>query len=297
MGELRLEPWKKERSYGVFARGRVDNVPVRVRSPHEDIDDATLEKIVLHNGLTTGHESMAAAARTAARMGYAAVTYDYTNLSPRDPLSYFDPHSWVDPLSKNADDGMRVTESLPDGAITQHGLSEGGAVATLVARRTDRDTKWLNLISPGAFIHGIDKLSTAEITKAFCQEAVEEVLASIPNCSVALRVALNSLRTCIERPFSMPVELRQLLHDTAYDDLRAFRLAHTGARVLLAHTSEDRLVPEDMLLASLSVEEAAGKLIDIDFRYQGTHGRSTSDESITRGVLTLESNAPVKDAA
>lgn len=281
MSELRLEPWRK-RPYGVFAHGIAEHngheVPIRVRSPHENIHDEDLPKILNLNGWTTGHESMAVTARTTVRLGHLAVTFDYTNRGGKNPLE------------RNADDGLTVLKCMPEGPLTVTGLSMGGAVGTKVANKTDRPVMRLNLVSPGGYTKGIDGMTKLAMGGALVRESLDDLGLLLASPASAIMVARDGLKNCLRRPIGVAAELDALLHDTVYGDLRQFRQDQLEATVLLAHASNDKLIRRQPLLDSIGEEEsdAPGSLIDINLPYRGSHMRLAVDPQLTEDIMRAE---------
>lgn len=280
MTELSLQPWNK-RPYGWIARGHAGGVPVCIRSPRCELDDDNLPKIVNFNGLAAGRESMAVAARTAVHgLGYAAITFDYTNTGSDNPLQ------------RNADDGLRVIDALPAGDISLMGLSMGGAVSTKVASQTDRPIQTLHLVAPAAYTKGLDELSWQAVAQAFGEEYIDTAQTCIKQPYRSYLVASHSLRNCMSRPWAVSAELNELRQTSAYDDLRQFRSAQPDSTVVLAHGSNDRLIPRKPLLDSITDEEAAtgSPLVDHQVPYPGSHTQLAFDPKLT--LVTLTANHP-----
>lgn len=297
MAKLELGDWRQDiKSNNVlYARGAVTvnklhEIPVTAWSSSQHIEDETLPKLVAHTGLGSGREVMTTTARMAAEMGSVAVTYNNTGLSIHNPLSLMRTSSWANPLSRNADDGLFVTESLPPGELTEHGLSMGGAVATKVASRADRDIRWLTVVSPAGYTHGVRDLSAFQVAKAFSREIIDEAYDGSLHPGMAFHIACGGIRNSLARPFAIPFELRQLLQDTVYEDLRAFKENQPDANVLLAYGSRDKLIHPTELKLSIATEEAgdSGSLFTVLLPYDGHHGRTGYDADLIRQILSIE---------
>jgi len=280
MKHITLGPWQ-EQPYGVSATGRAEyadhGVPITVYSPHERIDDEYLPWLINFNGLTAGARSMEVPARTAAALGYAAVTFDYTNTGSKNTLRH------------NADDGLVVAESLGADSVELLGLSMGGAVATKAAATIDQPLDALHLVAPGTYIHGVAELPPCEVQRAFRDQAIEEIADFWKNPMLASIVAIDSLQNCLRRPRAVAGELSELLRDTAYTDLHHLRMHQPEAWVSLTHGSHDKLVPRAELLAAIQQEDRNERpLIDADFPYRGGHTAVTRDHRLTERILTAE---------
>lgn len=298
MTELRLGH-SQDRDYGVTVSGEITYgsgidriVPVTVRRPAELHGDEPL--IVLAQGLTMGPESMSIAAREAVRyLGGVAVTLHYSNTSTNNPLD------------KNADDLLAVTDAFSnlaefsESSTAFYGWSEGGAVSTMAAARQESPVSALYLNSPAGFIHGLSRERRAEVMSAFARQGVSDVLASAREITTRPHVAALTLRSigrvvgdfrrnCQRRPKAVVAELLQLIDERRFDELAAYRTASPDSRVVVAWSSDDILVPGDLLLESFRAEEEdrGQKLVTRYMEYRGGHNDIMRYPELTRRILS-----------
>ena len=290
MSELRLEPLR-ERPYGFFARGVAEHngheVAVRIRSPHANLEDVDLPKVINLNGLTADHESMAVPARMCATLGYMAITLDYTN------------KGFAKPLDRNAEDGLTVLECIPDGPLTIVGLSMGGDVGTIVTDKADRSIETLYAVSPGGYTKVLGQFTLQKLTGAVAGEARDDLSQAMRHPYRELSVGMGCVRNCVHRPLAVISEANTLTHSTVYPELRNIRATRPETKVVLAYASHDHLVPKEPLLASITDEEgsAPGSLIDILAPYDGIHTRLVRDPALTEYVIGLGAAVDLSPAA
>ena len=288
MTSLHLEPWQKQK-YGVFAEGFVESekrrIPVYVRSPYEGIDDSNLPKIVNFNGIIVGAESMRVTAEVQARLGYAAITLDYSNTSDR-----------IAPVECNAQDGLFVMDAFAAEEYRVLGLSMGGAVATLVALQSEQTITNLDIVAPGGFTDEVVGLDIALVAKAFQHESYHELYAAWRHPNTAVGVALSSLVNCCRRPNAVVAEARELLRQTMYPQLLQLRNGSPDTVVTLSHGNNDSLIPRLELLASMDRHEAEAEipLVDLRYAYNGTHSELVYNAGLTNRILMASANVTSK---
>lgn len=279
MATMHLGPWQKQ-PYGVLASGYVEAkdrcVAIRVRSPHPDIHDSNVLKLINFNGITAGAESMRVTAQVAAGLGYAAVTLDYSNTT-----------DYLTPLECNARDGLVVMDALDADEYSLLGLSMGGAVATLIAAQSERPITNLDLVSPGGYIDRVVGLDMHTISQAFQRESFDAMVLAMRYPYAAASIAMDCLANCSRRPAAVRAEADELLRETVYRHLVQLRREKPETVVTLAHGSHDKLVPRSEILASLRKHEADEgiSLVDVEVPYHGTHSRLIYDARLAESVL------------
>lgn len=283
MTSVHLKPWK-EQSYGVSTSGYVEGsdrrIAVRVRSPHPDISDNGMPKLINFNGIAVGAESMRVPAEVAAGLGYAAITLDYSNTTDH-----------ITPLECNARDGLTVMDAFNADEYRLLGLSMGGAVATLAAAQSERPITNLDLVSPGGFIDKMVGVGRHTIDQALRRAMIDEMAFTLRYPQTAARMVISSLTSCSRRPMTTLAEAGQLFHETAYRHLVQLRHESPDTVVTLAHGSNDKLVPREELLASFRQHEAEEgiSLVDVDVAYSGTHSTLVYRPELAQRVLLASS--------
>lgn len=296
MTELHIGGYE-ERDYGVSAAGDVSYgiggnqvVPVTVRQP-ADLDGSE-PLIVLAHGLTTGPESMAVAAREAARLGMVAVTLGYINKDHNRPLQ-----SNADNISAVMDAFHSRPEST-QAKLGALGWSMGAVGQVIVASRLEQPIDSLSLVTPGGFTHGISREMPREVLQAFAMEGHDELRATaweiIRRPHVArvtargiLRVVSDVSRNCRRRPKAVLGELKQLIDERWFDELENFRRELPDSRVVLAYSNKDRLIPGIPLLESFQAEEIDRRLVlatDL-VEYSGAHADIARRPELMREIM------------
>lgn len=298
MATVHLKPWQRQpRSDEVYTTGYVEAsqegveraIPVYVHSPHDDINDPNLAKIINFNGIIVGAESMRRTAQVQSRLGYAAITLNYSNTS-----------ELFAPVEHNARDGLAVMDAFDVEIGRLLGLSMGGAVAAvlaaMVAKRSERLITNLDLVAPGGFTDEVVSIDRARVTQAFQHESYHELNSAWRHPPTAINVAISSLVNCGRRPNAVVAEARELLRETMYPYLLQLRDKSPATVVTLAHGHNDSLIPREELVASMRrhEQEAGIPLVDIEVPYFGTHSALVYNSALTERIVTASDGATSK---
>lgn len=280
----RLRPWT-EQSYGFYSSGFVETadniIPVRVRTPDPDVFGDSIPKIINCQGITLGPEAMRKAATVEANLGFAAITFGYTNKK-----------NCIEPLQCNALDVISIMEAFDADEYDILGFSMGGAVAAITAMLAKRRIRNLHLASPGALTDGVSEVDNKRLVEAVQGEAKDKYQATRRDPRTAAYTALSSMGNCINRPKAVRAEAAQLLSQTVYPYLEQFRQQSPETVITLAHGSDDKLVPSKELVASMhDHEEALGfPIVDRYVGYKGTHVSIIYDSSLTERILEMSAS-------
>lgn len=262
---------RRDTDYGKHYAGVVKtedhDIPISWRESHTGADSA----YVFATGWLGAKASMRLPAHEAVRAGHAALTFDYTNKSHRQPIE------------RNVNDLAATIDALPkELRRSAIGLSMGGAVLMKALERVNSRVTSATVVASAGFID--NDYSWWKVAEHFGAVAPEQVDIALKHPLKALYFGATTLGNCARRPLAVGAELKGLVHASVHDSVHAIKKARNAPHMRFLYGDGDRLLP------AWAQEKAVLKLpFDQVEDYSGGHEELLRRPMLARRIFELDS--------
>jgi pimeloyl-ACP methyl ester carboxylesterase len=273
MSELILDhDSERERDYGIYTSGVVEaedrNIEIAWRKPSDTESDVVY---VMANGWTGAKASMRLPAHEAAKAGYNAVTFGYTNKGSDDALE------------ENTKDMVAVINAMPENLRKRAiGISMGGRVGfRAMAEIGDQVESYTGVASAG-FID-MDELSTLDIINHFAATSPELFRLAKKNPRSALYVGATTLHNCVTRGRAVAAEIGELVHGNEHDKVHEAKDLLPAPFLRFYYGNDDKLLPrwaQKAFITGLPIDHVVG--------YDGGHMAMVDTPVISQNIFKFD---------
>lgn len=266
--ELRLFD-RHDKGYGTYYSGVVEAKDREVKISWRQAETESGHAYVLATGWLGAKDSMRVPAHEAVRWGHAAITFDYSNQKPDDPIG------------ENVKDLAAVLDALPE-YYRKHalGLSMGGYVTAKAVEDNPNRVEEATLVASAGFITG--QHSLLEVGKHLSSTLPEFAGLSLHHPGQAAHLWLNSVRNGIHRAKAVGPELAHMMKYPIHESVSNIKAHPTPPRMNFLYGAADGLIP-----AYAQVEGVDGLPFDHVESYAGRHINLIHDPQVSRSIFRL----------